>query len=51
MATLYVTTTDGRISNYPLLKQETTIGKHSHNCRIVFLVWYGQSVPSAVFGS
>jgi len=31
MATLYVTTTDGRISNYPLLKQETTIGRSKEN--------------------
>jgi len=31
MATLYVTTTDGRISNYPLLRQETTIGRSKEN--------------------
>lgn len=31
MATLYVTTTDGRISSYPLLRQETTIGRSKDN--------------------
>jgi adenylate cyclase len=31
MATLYVTTTDGRISSYPLLRQETTIGRSKEN--------------------
>jgi adenylate cyclase len=31
MATLYVTTTDGRISRYPLLRQETTIGRSKDN--------------------
>jgi adenylate cyclase len=31
MATLYVTTPDGRISNYPLLRQETTIGRSKEN--------------------
>ncbi|MGE5839246.1 MAG: FHA domain-containing protein [Deltaproteobacteria bacterium] len=31
MATLYVTTTDGRISTYPLLRLETTIGRSKDN--------------------
>jgi adenylate cyclase len=31
MPTLYVTTTDGRISSYQLLKQETTIGRSKDN--------------------
>jgi adenylate cyclase len=31
MATLYVTTTDGHISSYPLLRQETTIGRNKEN--------------------
>jgi len=31
MPTLYVTTTDGRISSYQLLKQETTIGRSKEN--------------------
>jgi len=31
MPTLYVTTTDGRISSYQLLKQETTIGRSKQN--------------------
>jgi adenylate cyclase len=31
MATLYVTTADGRISTYPLLRQETTIGRSKEN--------------------
>jgi adenylate cyclase len=31
LATLYVTTTDGRISSYPLLRQETTIGRSKEN--------------------
>ena len=31
MPTLYVATTDGRISSYQLLKQETTIGRSKEN--------------------
>ena len=31
MATLYVTTTDGRISSFQLLKQETTMGRSKEN--------------------
>ncbi|MCU0597179.1 MAG: FHA domain-containing protein, partial [Desulfobacterota bacterium] len=31
MPTLYVTTTDGRISSYSLLKQETNIGRSKEN--------------------
>ena len=31
MASLYVTTTDGRISSYALLKQETSIGRSKEN--------------------
>jgi adenylate cyclase len=36
MPTLYVTTTDGRISSFELLKQETTIGRSKENDIVLF---------------